>query len=504
MEDLRIFLVENERSFRPGLEPLDQSAVEVAESSQAAKSSKKSKITKLVDSSSSSDCSDSSLDSDDSSSDDSEDSEKASVSGEAAPPTNGTSSATPTNDDFGEHMDLDRAKALRNETTGPEITPENEPALDFARIPQDKHTASYIISGTSETPAPDTSTTEKSSSALEAIARRQLAVESAPKRARLNVDGAKRVIFGNLGQRTPKTKADEERVRAKLADIGKTKKAIEANKVEVEVDPESEAWRSKIKVLACECIDGEAIVLSEPPYPFMQRWDPQQQQQYQPKKKPRNKNKKRKSYDANYEDEYEGDYYEGDGYDDSILLNYDEEDASAMQIDGTTTEQVADMIDNLPPLPSDISTLPTADLEDLIPGTIITFKHLEMGKNFMPEMTAYKTAIVESTQDLGTVERGFLLLKLAKRDWKGKKERKYDGNGKRIYEKFEMPMGDGEGDSDEEGDDGILEVNFGELVGPRILRMGRVGESEGEGVDDAAARQLKGEAAAVAVGEEKE
>lgn len=499
---MRIFLVENERSFRPGLGPLDPSAVEVAESSQATKSSKESKTTKLVDSSSSSDGSDSSSDSDDSSSDDSEDSEKASVSGETASPTNGTSSATPTNDDFGEHMDLDRAEALRNGTTEPEIFPENEPATDFARIPQDKHTASYIISGTSETPAPDKSTTEKSSSALEAIARRQLAVESAPKRARLNVDGAKRVIFGNLGQRTPKTKADEERVRAKLADVGKSKKVVEAKKVEVELEPESEAWRSKIKVLACECIDGESIVLSEPPYPFLQRWDPQQQ--YQPKKKPRNKNKKRKSYDANYEDEYEGDYYEGDGYDDSILLNYNEEDASAMQIDETTTKQVVDLVDDLPPLPSDISTLPTADLEDLIPGTIITFKHLEMGKNFMPEMTAYKTAVVEPTHDLGMVEKGFLLLKLAKRDWKGKKERKFDGNGNRVYEKFEMPMGDGEGDSEGEGDDGILEVNFGELVGVRILRMGRVGESEG--FDDAASRQLKGEAAAVAVavGNEKE
>lgn len=487
--------MENERSYRPGLESRDQPVAEVEESSQAVKPLEKTKTAKVAHSRSSSDdndTSDSSSDSDESSSDNSEDSEEAPVSGKTAPPTNGTTSATSTNGDFGVHMDLDRAEALRN-ATEPEISPENEPATDFTRTPQVKHTASYIISGTSETPASEQPTTEKSSSALEAIARRQLAIESAPKRARLNLNGAKRVIYGNLGQRTPKNKADEERVRIRLAEVGKPKKVDEAKKTEKEVEPESEAWRSKIKVMACECVDGENIVLSEPPYPFVQRWDPQQQ--YQAKKKARNKNKKRKSYDANHEYEYEGDYYEGDGYDGSILLNYDEENASAIQANTTSTEQ-GGLTDDLPPLPSDITTLPTADLEDLKSGTVITFKHLSMGKNFMPEMSDYKTAVVEQTSDLGTVEKGFLLLKLARRDWKRKKEKKFDNQGNRIYEKFEMPMGDEGEQSDEEAEDGILETNFRDLVDARILRMVRAYESEGEGVDDAAAaaRQLLVEA----------
>lgn len=497
MEDLKKFLIENGPSFRPGLQPLDQPVARVAKSTQAANLTKKSRTTTAVEprsSSADSDTSRSSSDSDDSSSDDSEDSEESAVSGKATAPTNGTTSVTPTKDDFGKHMDIDRAAALRNEILEPELSTGNEPATDFVRTPQDKHTASYIIGGTSETPTSDPSTTEKSSIALEAIARRQLAIESAPKRARLNLDGAKRVIFGNLGQRTPKTKADEERVRAKLADVGKPKKAVEAKIVEQEVEPDSEAWRSKIRVLACECIDGENIVLSEPPYPFVQRWDPQQQ--YQATKKPRNKNKKRKSYDTNYQDDYEGDYYEGDGYDDSILLNYDEEDASAMQVDTTSTEQ-GDLENDLPPLPMDVSSLPNAELEDLKPGTIITFKHLQIGKNFMPEMTGYKTALVESTADLGNVEKGFLLLKLARRDWKGKQEKVFDAKGNRVYEKFEMPMGDDDS-GDEEVEDGLLETNFGELVDVRIIKIAKASESErvdeNEVVDDAAARQLLVEA----------
>ncbi|TID26355.1 hypothetical protein E2P81_ATG00831 [Venturia nashicola] len=502
--DLHIFLTENERSFRPGLQPLHQPVAEVAEPSQVSTPAQKSKSAKLVESRSSSDdssddssSSNSSSDSDDSSSDDSDDSNQDAVSGEAAPQSNGTTSAAPANGDFGEHMGLNRAAALCSGTTGPEICPENEAATAFVQTPQDKHSASYIISGTSESRISGPTTTEKSSSALEAIARRQLAVESAPKRARLNLDGAKRVIFGNLGQRRPKTKEDEERVRARLAEMGKAKKVVETKEVEKEVEPESEAWRSKIKVSACECIDGGNIVLSEPPYPFVQRWDPQQR--YQAKKKLRNKNKKGKSYDADHEGEYEVDYYEGDGYDydDSILVNYDEEDASVIQADTTSTEQ-GEVDDDLPSLPADISSLPKADLEDLKPGTMITFKHVEMGKNFMPEMTHYKTAVVESTADLGKVEKGFLLLKLARRDVKQREEKKFDAKGKRMYEKFEMPMGDEEENSDEEADEGILETNFGELIDARILRMVRVSESdtvaESESVDDAAARQLLVEA----------
>ncbi|QDS71145.1 hypothetical protein FKW77_009940 [Venturia effusa] len=497
-EDLRKFLNENERSFRPGLESLGQSATTVADSSRAAKSTKSSKGTQVTESGSSSsdsDSSDSSSDSSDSSSDESDDSDDSKVSAishEPTPPMKSTTSATISNGGFEDHTDLDHVDTLRNGNVEPEIITENGLAMDFVTMPQDKHKASYIISGNSETPTSEHITTQKSSSALEAIARRQLAVESAPKRARLNLDGARRTIFGNLGQRTPNTKADEERVRAKLANIGRTKTAVQEEKADEEIEPESEAWRSKIKVMACECIDGEAIVLSEPPYPFVQRWDPQQQ--HERKKKPKNKNKKRKDHDADYEDEYEGENCEGNGYDDSFILNYDEEDLPVFEFNDDTAEQ-ATLADDLQPLPADISTLPIADLQDMRPGTILTFRHLEMGKNFMPEMTDYRTAIVEPTTDLGTVEKGFLLLRLAKRDRKAKQEKKYDGQGNRVYEKFEMPMGDEGDESGDEEDDGFLETNFRDLVDARILKLARVSESEK--IDDAAARQLLVEAGAM-------
>lgn len=490
---MRSFLAVQERSFRPALEILDP--LQPAATSKDMEKLQPATVTDASSSSSNDSSSDSSSSDDDSSDDSDDPSDDPSIPGKTAPPTNGASPTVISNGDFGNHMDLDRAEALRNGTTETEISGENEPALNFGKLPKDKHRASYIISGTSESPANESPDRDSDSSFLETIARRQLAAQSAPKRARLNIDGAKRVIFGNLGQRTPRTKADEERVRAKLADVGKSKKAAEDEKEEKEVEAESEAWRSKVRVMACECID-KGIVLSEPPYPFQQRWDPQQQH-WQGKKKGRNK-KKRKSHDGNYDEIYDEEY-EGDGYEDSILLKYNEEDVSAIQVVDENAEQQEDTA-NLPSLPKDISTLPTADLDDLEPGTIIVFKQLEIGANFMPNLSHHKTAIVEPTADLGTVEKGFLLLRLAARDRKVKEERRYDAKGNRVYKKFEMPMSDEE-DNEEEEDDGVVEAMFKDLVDVRILKMARVTESEA--VDDAAAQQLRVEAEAGLCGDKE-
>jgi hypothetical protein len=52
--------------------------------------------------------------------------------------------------------------------------------------------------------------------------------------------------------------------------------------VEDEEDPD--AWREKIIYKAVECCH-EDMVLSEPPFPFVQRWDPQQKYQTMRKRK---------------------------------------------------------------------------------------------------------------------------------------------------------------------------------------------------------------------------
>jgi hypothetical protein len=488
-EDIQKFSEENGPSFQPGLEHI--------EPVKATKPTKQVSVSS--DSSSSSDS--------DSSSDSSSDSDEDRSSADARPSMSGTGAkvAATENGDFGQHMDWNRAEALRHEAVDAQPSPEDEPALNFGRAPKDKHMASYIISsksGPSGTSSPiltnsehteatvgDIPVTDASSSILEAIARRQLAAQAIPKkRARLNVDGAKRVIFGNLGQRTPKTKADEEQVRAKLMDFGKSNKAAQQPETDTsaeEVPPESEAWRSKIRVMACECVD-EGIVLSEPPYPFQQRWDPQQQ--YWQKKK-RNK-KKRKSYNSeafDYEAEYEGDGYAEEGYDDSILLNYGEEDSSAVQL----YDQNAEHVEDLPLLPDDITTLPTADSDDAKEGTILAFKQLEMSANFIPEMTGYRTAKI--IKHITNAPGGQMLIRLALRDRTTREPKKYDENGNRIYKGLEMPLSDDESDEESE-DSGDRMLYFADLVDPRIVRMASKTDISEEAVSEAAAAQLLVEA----------
>ena len=56
-------------------------------------------------------------------------------------------------------------------------------------------------------------------------------------------------------------------------------------------------------------------------------------------------------------------------------------------------------------------------------------------------------------------------MQLAKRDIPG---RKYDSQGRRLFDKFEMIVDDNE--EDEDVDDGFVEVEVAELIDARLLR----------------------------------
>ncbi|KIW08995.1 uncharacterized protein PV09_00893 [Verruconis gallopava] len=297
------------------------------------------------------------------------------------------------------------------------------------------------------------------------------------KRVRLDINGSRRAIFGALGQRTPKTQQDADRVRTRLAGLGKPKSATTMKApAEEEVDPLSDAWRSKIRLLAVDC-DNPEIKLSEPPYPFKQRWDPSQQRNNwwtnggkQRKKKARN------SYGQNWEegeDEYEGEYWEAEDF---SGLDYDETEAwegeeadelAERRHDSTTLAKTqslpiaADVVDDLPSLPADISSLPNLKEEDLKQGALIAFKQLECNQatNWAPLLSAHRTAEVVQEIQNGVVE-----VRLAIRD-RTVKNIRYDQDGKRVYEKFEMDDGD-----DDAEDDGIRELNFTDMVDAKLLK----------------------------------
>ncbi|KAI9829414.1 MAG: hypothetical protein M1819_006351 [Sarea resinae] len=331
------------------------------------------------------------------------------------------------------------------------------------------------------------------------------------RRATLNVSSSRRMLFSSLGLRTPKTKEEEEKIKqglmknARPGSKGKqdTENAV-AEKADdnttndagnVELAPGQQLqdgdgeWEKKIILKAVECCE-DGVELSAPPFPFVQRWDPQQQYSSSRSARRGGKGKKRKRNQSSYYQEEEEGYDDGHEmnghYEDAIEeLNYDEPGESGLQpkVRRVDSDQDANAInsqlmmdadglsagvpgvDDLPAVPADISTYKTIGLDDIQPGSVITFKQLDMSEatGWQPKISVYRTSKVEVILADGTLN-----MRLAKRD-RPQSERAFDEEtGQRIYGKFEMP---GYDDDDDDGteDAGFLELPFGELIDPKLL-----------------------------------
>lgn len=247
-------------------------------------------------------------------------------------------------------------------------------------------------------------------------------------------------------------------------------------------DEDPELWRQKIVYRAVECCE-QGIQLSEPPFPFYQRWDPQQQKRSRfSKRKQRDQagyyedengsqfNKKRKTKtgnnswgndDAAWDDSYLG----ASQYDDSnILLNYDDEVEPTARHETGSTPSENETGDDLPPLPGDLSTLPVLEPREAKPGMILTWKQMILSKatNWNPQVFSLAGAVVDVYDD------GSLRVLLAKRD-RGidQNEKEYDDEGNRIYDKFEFPGMDDQPEDETELGYRTLEVM--DMMEPRIL-----------------------------------
>ena len=330
------------------------------------------------------------------------------------------------------------------------------------------------------------------------------APESQHRRSRLDVSGAKRMLFGSLGLKTPKTKEDEIKTREKLIKNVRPIKAPHVHQnIEIVEDvgaaAEDESWKDKIDLRAVECCH-EGVELSTPPFPFVQRWDPQQQRGYSMGNAKKRKGKKRKrNKNEYYEDNSfnpqnkivrldKDDYYgqeaepetaiekanvesngpensQDDRFEDSVRANeqllHETEDASAATL--VEVEEKYDLTNDLPTLPEDISICSSFTLDKVTKGQIVAFKQLEMSieTNWQPKISGYRTAIVDEILD-----DGMLSMTLAKRDQPSKNIQYDNTTGKRLYSKFEMP-----GYHEENGEDtnGNFEIAFDELINPVVV-----------------------------------
>lgn len=298
------------------------------------------------------------------------------------------------------------------------------------------------------------------------------------KRKRLDVGGTNRFIFGHLGVRTPKTQAEKEALQQKLSDRAKqhglAKSAQSPAQKQQAQQPEEgeedlDAWADKVQLSAVECID-EGVILSTPPFPFQQRWDPQYQYKNPPKRQ-----KKRKTnvngMNGGYVETY--DKYNSDGTGDA--LNYDDpedddfeddsyweegallDDTDVGDEEGDSTRQQGIPSDGFPALPDDPSTLPTLAEADARVGDYVVFSELAVSA-----ATGWQPGMISRTVRLEGKDDSAWIVAVAKRDLPPKE---YNNEGNRVYSKFEM-----EGLSEEEGDDGEKTLQWSEMLDAKLLQ----------------------------------
>ena len=391
---------------------------------------------------------------------------------------------------------------IESEDIASRISPESHRVVHTATLPQrdsataDRTTAS-APPGIAADDSPATTSNLSSGSA-------KSSQTGSSRRAKLDLGAGKRLLFGALGIKTPKTKEDGEKVRNELMKgvrpLLPKKTTEEPHSVPADdaVDEDPDAWRSKINYSAKECVQ-DGIVLSEPPFPFEQRWDPQQRGLYngdrggKRKKDQRDqaqfyhddnrasKKQKRRKGKHNYaeEQEYLDASYKPSYQDDTMTSQFDDPtEADRLQSDdmeGEISRQLMNDIqtpnaefsqgpEDLVLLPEDPSTLPDLKDGEAKVGMTIAFKKLEMSEatQWQPQVSAYLTALV-----IAMAETGELQLTLAKRDREQSAKRFNPETGERLYSKFEVP--DDDEMDDEHVDEGMLSIAFCDLIEPKIL-----------------------------------
>ena len=323
---------------------------------------------------------------------------------------------------------------------------------------------------------------------------------SEPRRSRLDLPSTKRMLFGSLGLRTPKTKEDEIKMREQLMKDSKpmrNPRLDEKNKPvpDIEAASADDSWKDKIDLRAVECCH-EGIELSTPPFPFVQRWDPQQQGGYSYGKTKKRKQKKRKRNDDSYYEEspyqssqskiaYHGEFdtpthesvqndtIETSGRNSRELEQEPLHDESfqdslrvSEQLQRETQERTlveAENAPDLPCIPKDASTCSVLTRETATAGTVIAFKQFEMSAdtNWQPRISDYRTAIIKEVLDEGSLQ-----IELAKRDQPVKDSQYNEETGERIYGKFEMP---GYDEEDDDIHNGRMTIPFEELIDPIVV-----------------------------------
>ncbi|KAL6253350.1 hypothetical protein RBB50_001073 [Rhinocladiella similis] len=328
-----------------------------------------------------------------------------------------------------------------------EITVTAEPVKNAVSL-QDTEDAE-VVAGEATTDTPKTTQREPEPN-----------MQSASKRARLDLASSRRMLFSSLGLRTPKTKEAEQALREKLSKPGRA--AARAGSSTKEASPSShtitedwDSWRDKLVVSAVEC-EGEGGILDPPPFPFQQGWM---------RRNTNNKKRKMRDQEQYYQDRSDL-VHDNDERADApavAMLNYDDEPkklSTEASNESETSHQVPAKMS------TDFENLPTLDMEDVVPGAIIAYKelHVDASTNWQPEISSYRVGEIFQTDPSGNIQ---LQLDLSSRETTLRTTIDED-EGQKIHG-FELAD-----DEPEEADDGSREVRFSDLISAKLVKASSV------------------------------
>ncbi|ETN42963.1 uncharacterized protein HMPREF1541_02121 [Cyphellophora europaea CBS 101466] len=312
--------------------------------------------------------------------------------------------------------------------------------------------ASTINQTLSETVAATSSksATSKSDGAASA------SVEPSPKRAQLDVSASRRLIFGALGSRNPKTPAQEKAVREKLS--GNVRKPLQKpDSATVIVQPTTEddsddgSWKRKLLITAVEC-EKEGVVYPPPPFPFVQHWHKNGKASRQPVEsdRPSTPSRGASSSNSNLEEVK------------PVGPEAQEAESVVSNVESRTVSFEKDEQDAMP-IPSDFGALVDLDRSHLLPGTIIGFKQLEIDMgSFTPHESTYKVAKVDRVED-DTI--AMVLATKYRIQTAGSEDD--SAEGEKTYNNFVIR-------EDGEEDDGFRELDYSAFIEPKLIEASRV------------------------------
>ena len=312
------------------------------------------------------------------------------------------------------------------------------------------------------------------------------------RRGRLDIASSRRMLFGSLGVRVPKSQEEVNAVRQKLsANIrvapqpkpDASLKSADVEQTEIDAD---DSWKTKLMLKAVECCH-EGVELSTPPFPFVQRWDPQQKGSFNNRRLSK-KQKRRASqnygnigaeqphekyiFSHKYVFKEHKSAFDARSEDQSALyptLSEEYQSAANEQLlrdSGvlSTNTDTKVVVNGSPQIPTNIETYSPLSPDNVAQGSTIAFKQLEVSARtcWQPQVSEYRIGAIETV--LRETEPWTVCLRLVNNDQNDKADKYDEATGERIYGKFEMAM-----PGDEE-DDTYLEINFDDMIEPKLIQ----------------------------------